>query len=233
MSLLQLKQLVPKRTEFFLKLVLLSMSVHILLLLFCFISFKRQHRLVINAHLTEAPVTIMPFVKHVGSTSVTATLPKKKETEKPSTVFKEVKKVEPKKTEQSTEAPKKDEAKKQEPKKQEEKQVESPKKEQPTKVEPPKPTTAEQPIQVGRYDFDELQLATELKSAIEQAWQRPAGYDESVHYRVTLQVGKDGNVIIVQEESSQALALDTIARNFVLAFEFPKKVWGRELEVIL
>jgi hypothetical protein len=254
---LRLKQFrLPKRLSFLGKLIAFSFVLHLIILISCVIVIGKKDKLIIPIHLQDAAVVVMPFVKSVGEVMAPLQTKNGSSTEKSQTTFVEkaaaspksipLKKAVPKKavlkkTPVKKSEPKKIAPKKVEPKKTEPKRVESKKAKVPQATSPKNPAIkkvvqqsgADETIAIGRDDATLLSLILELKNEIEQSWERPTGLPSDVCYTVNLYIDSKGNVSVKDEKSSGALALDITARSFFVSYNFPKRVWGREIELTL
>lgn len=85
---------------------------------------------------------------------------------------------------------------------------------------------------VGRDDMELLTISTVLKQEILKIWKRPTNVPihAACHARVLLQ--KDGTRLVTIEQSSHAIALDISVRNFLLQYNFPDTMIGKELSII-
>ena len=96
-------------------------------------------------------------------------------------------------------------------------------------------TTSQDPtfMMVGREDKDLILLSTVLKQDIVKCWKRPANIPEQAACHVRVIINKDGTTRdVIIEKTSNAMALDISARNFLLSYDFPKQAFGKELSII-
>jgi hypothetical protein len=116
--------------------------------------------------------------------------------------------------------------------------------EQPKKVETVKPIPVPDPVAetkavpennvqlVGRDDMELIMLSTILKQDIIKVWKRPANIPPEALCQVRVILDKEGSREVIIEKASQALALDISVRNFLLQYDFPQQVYGKELSII-
>lgn len=96
----------------------------------------------------------------------------------------------------------------------------------------PKANSSSAIQEVGRYDLELIALCNEIKEGIAQAWKRPANISSLLECRVKVCVHSDRDREVTITQSSQALALDIMVKNFVLEYPFPKAIWHKEIELI-
>lgn len=89
-----------------------------------------------------------------------------------------------------------------------------------------------QPVEIGRNDLEFIKLCNEIKDGIAQTWRRPANISSAVACHVTVCIHSETNRDVTIMQSSQALALDIMVKNFVLHYPFPPTIWHKELELI-
>ncbi len=71
-----------------------------------------------------------------------------------------------------------------------------------------------------------------LKKDIVKKWKRPTNIPDTAVCEFRVIVHKDGKRDISMEKSSNAIALDISARNFLLTYDFPKQWVEKELSII-
>ncbi len=86
--------------------------------------------------------------------------------------------------------------------------------------------------EVGRYDLELIALCNEIKEGIAKAWKRPANISALTECHVKVCVHSETNRDVAIVQSSQALALDIMVKNFVLSYPFPKTIWHKDIELI-
>ena len=269
----------PNRIRFLAKLILLSALVHVLIVLVACCVHERAQRLVLSGVASDqAPIVMMPFIKHVPQQTATpvqpaTSLPATIERDKPRQSQTVLKKIDPVKKPPKKVAP--DQQKKLvEParatkpineqhkvasdvakKAQAEQQQSVPDVAQPvlqptpepehiaaraslsatTTIAdinaPPKPVT--ESLVVGLHDMELLNEAREVKAMLERDWIRPSGVSEYAIYKAVICVDRQGALDLIDEQGSGVLLLDLQARNFILSYQFPQAIWGREIEIIL
>lgn len=259
-SLVVLK--LPKKFIFFIKLSFLCATIHILLLLLLFLAQHNEKLFLDTRRTTDAPILFVPLLKTaiiheqknsgipmiVSSAvqekkSIPAVVPIKKQMEqkkidqKPHVKKPVPKKVVAKKTAVKKPAPKPVIQKKKDPvaKQHNKPIVQEPKKEAPKKADETiitKDHTPTQEIIVGRHDLELLTLSNELKDKIIKIWKRPANIPLQAVCQARITVQNDGTRVVVIEQSSGALALDVSVRNFLLQYDFPHSMIGKELSII-
>lgn len=254
---LQLKSLLhklPKKNIFFAKLLLFSLCFHgiFLILLLLIQSFSSKEIIRLSEISDGATIVLVPLMKTISPVANQAQ-PKKEVLKKEPIAKKKpivqsqkvmpkkgIEKPQPKKNkittkpiiqEQKKTVPKKVIPEKIIPEKKEpiKKQV-TPK--EPEKKEPQKNSTSSALQEVGRHDLELIVLCNEIKEGIAKNWKRPANIATMQECRVKVCVHNESLRDVTIMQSSNALALDIMVKNFVLQYPFPKAMWDKEIELI-
>ncbi len=186
---------------------------------------------------------IVPQQKQIPEKKVVP-LPSKKIVQKKSTqaqslpktnkiIPKQLPKMQPKSGEKKSPLQKKQREKKNEILKEVPKKIESPpeiKKEMIIPQPIVNPSSALQ--EVGRHDLELIALCNEIKEGIAKKWKRPTNISSLIECHVKVCVHSESNRDVTITQSSQALALDIMVKNFVSTYPFPKAIWHKDIELI-
>jgi hypothetical protein len=85
---------------------------------------------------------------------------------------------------------------------------------------------------IGQDDMELLMLSNELKQAISKIWKRPTNISTNAVCEVRVILSSNGIKEVIIEKPSYALALDISVRNFLLRYDFPKHMFGKELTIL-
>jgi hypothetical protein len=89
--------------------------------------------------------------------------------------------------------------------------------------------TEDDVILLGQQEFDAYQIGSQLRTALADHWQRPAGVGNVMcSFRVT--IGEDGRAIRIEDEAlSKIVVFDIAARMAIEQTIFPKRVIGKTI----
>lgn len=251
-----------KKVTFFLKLSLCCCFVHVGVLAFLFLLVQSKVSVIINTHNNDASVLFVPFLKTAPAQKkvVQTSLLKKEVGAQQEATLIPVKKnnsVQPSKKSSQTiiknkivEQPVKKNIpeKKMQPQAQEKKRiVKKIEKVIPQKISAPKTINKEaatmvtqdqaqksvqEPVIVGNEERELFVMQDTLKKDIVKKWKRPANIPNTALAEFRVVVHKNGSRDVIMEKSSQAMALDISARNFLLSYDFPELWCEKELSII-
>lgn len=247
----------PRRISFFIELTIVSVLFHAVIffmLFFCYLGSDSGYHITLGAPCVDlADIVVMPFTasavqsvqpkpKVVPSREAPAkkAMPKKRV---PTTSIKKVpvqKKVDAQKKAEPQEKRVAQPEKKVEPKKSPEKalQKEVKKTLQPSaapaidhatkKV----PVLQEQPAVVSQKEYDALELQQLLQEELELHWQPPAGLAPDLSCEVKVFLDRQGSIKQLDFVApSGVLIYDIHAQSTLMALQYPKQTWGKQLTV--
>ena len=92
---------------------------------------------------------------------------------------------------------------------------------------------AQEPLIVGIEEMRELQIAQEVKEAIDSVWAAPAGIKPHKQCVAHIKIGTAGVIDeVCIEQSSEVLAYDIHVRNSIYNLVVPKQLWGKTIKII-
>lgn len=220
-----------KVLNFWLKLLLISVIVHLAVLLSLFVKKKEVLNFNISTShlLVSFPVKVNNLKKSVRQSLPTSSLSKQKsaptKANQPKAKDNTLDKSKAAVVEKKVVKPEQKEVKQQslpEIKKAEEKpNVAKPKEDAPI---------ANQDLEIGRKDLEELKLYEKVHNAISQNFAPPKGVPAGLECVVKLVVDKNGKLKSLDfEKSSNILMFDLSAKKAVVNAIIPKELWGKDI----
>ena len=85
---------------------------------------------------------------------------------------------------------------------------------------------------VGNEERELFVMQDNLKKDIVKKWKRPTNIPDNAVCQFRVIVHKDRKREVAMEKSSNAIALDISARNFLLTYDFPEQWVEKELSII-
>lgn len=87
-------------------------------------------------------------------------------------------------------------------------------------------------IEIGREDNELIHVCNYIKQDIARQWKRPTNIPTTAECHIKVHIDDQGKREVIITQSSYALALDIMVKNFIMHYAFPKELWNKELELI-
>jgi len=243
----------PRRVSFFIELILFSLLLHVVILgmfFYCYLKSDLGYHITLGSSRVDlAEIVVMPFgspvhmaqqapskqvltpkrvaqKKPVAATTIKNSVPQKTAVPKKAPQKKAappLKKIEPKKAEQKKEVPQKKLH-----------AAEAAKKNEPIKAQsdvPAEQVKSSPPSIVSQKEYDILELQNLLQEELEHHWQPPEGLAPDLSCQVRVSVGNGAVEELDIVAPSGVLIYDIHAQSTLMALQYPKQTWGKQLTI--